>query len=73
MMDIFIELDKKEEVLAKRYAKMYRMSLEETFKSALFKQIEEEYDIVVAEMAHNEVVKDSKANSHDEVIQSLLG
>lgn len=73
MMDIFIELDKKEEVLAKRYAKMYRMSLEETFKSALFKQIEEEYDIVVAEMAHNEVVTDSKANSHDEVIQSLLG
>lgn len=68
-MSFSIRLNKEEEALAKRYAALHGYSLGEAFKRALFEKIEEEYDIVVAEMAHNEFVKNPKTYSHNEVLK----
>ena len=48
------------------------MSLGEAFKKALFEKIEDEYDIVVADEAYKEYLKDPKTYSHEEV-KELLG
>lgn len=49
-MRISINLNKKEKALANRYVLSLGMSLEETFKSAIFETMEEEYDIAIAEL-----------------------
>lgn len=70
-MSFSIRLNKEEEALAKSYATLHGFSLGEAFKKALFEKIEEEYDIAVAEIAHNEFVKEPKTYSHDEVLKML--
>lgn len=57
-MSFSIRLTAEEKSLAESYAKVHSMSLGEAFKSALFDRIEDEYDIVVAEDAYDEYVKD---------------
>lgn len=59
-MNIKINLTKKEEELAKKYAKTHNITLEKAFKEALFTLIEDEYDIKIAEEAYNEYVKNNK-------------
>lgn len=49
-----------ERALADSYAKLHAMSLGEAFKRALFEKIEDEYDIRVAEEAHEAYVKSGK-------------
>lgn len=56
-MNFSIRLTEKEKSLAESYAKLHAMSLGEAFKRALFSQIEDEYDIAVAEDAYDEYVK----------------
>lgn len=53
-MSFSIRLSSEEKALAESYAKLHSMSLGEAFKKALFSQIEEEYDITVADMAYRE-------------------
>ncbi|MCD7894076.1 MAG: DUF6290 family protein [Erysipelotrichaceae bacterium] len=60
-----------EEKLAKSYAAFHGISLGEAFKTALFEKIEDEYDIVLAEQAHNEYLKDPITYSIDEVKKEL--
>ncbi|MCD7950659.1 MAG: DUF6290 family protein [Erysipelotrichaceae bacterium] len=43
----------------------------EALKTALFEKIEDEYDIVLAEQAHNEYLKDPVTYSIDEVKKEL--
>lgn len=57
-MSFSIRLTSEEKALAESYAKIHSLSLGEAFKKALFDQIEDEYDITVANDAYNEYVKD---------------
>ena len=68
-MSFSIRLNLEEEELAKRYAKLHGYSLGEAFKRALFEKIEDEYDIALAEQAHNEFVKDPVVVSHDALLK----
>ena len=53
-MTVSIQLTDKEQKLVKAYAQNHSMSLEEAFKQALFKRIEDEYDLIMAEEAYGE-------------------
>ena len=59
-MAFSIRMNEQEKALAKSYAKLHGMSVGEAFKQALFNQIEDEYDLAVAEDAYNEYLKDGK-------------
>lgn len=56
-MAFSIRLTEEERKLAESYAKLHSMSLAEAFKKALFEQIEDEYDIAIAEEAYEEYVQ----------------
>lgn len=56
-MAFSIRLTAEEKNLAESYARLHSMSLGEAFKKALFEQIEDEYDITVANEAYDEYVK----------------
>lgn len=60
VMSFSIRLTTEEKSLAESYAKLHSMSLGEAFKRALFEKIEDEYDIVVANEAYDEYVKDGR-------------
>lgn len=53
-MAFSIRLTDEERSLAESYAKLHSLSLGEAFKRALFDQIEEEYDIALADEAYRE-------------------
>ncbi len=53
-MAFSIRLTEEEKLLADSYAKLKSISLGEAFKRALFEKIEDEYDLVVYEEAHQE-------------------
>ena len=55
-MAFSIRLTEEERSLAESYAKLHSMSLAEAFKRALFEQIENEFDITLAEEAYDEYV-----------------
>ena len=59
-MSFSIRLTKEERKLAESYAKLHSVSLAEAFKKALFQQIEDEYDLAVAEEAYNEYLASGK-------------
>ena len=59
-MSFSIRLSKEEKNLAGSYAKIHSISVGEAFKRALFEQIENEYDITVAEEAYKEYVESGK-------------
>ena len=53
-------LTEEEKMLAESYARLHSISLAEAFKRALFGQIEDEYDITVANEAYGEYVRNGK-------------
>ena len=55
-MAFSIRLNDEEKALAYSYAEMHSMSVGEAFKSALFEKIEDEFDIALANEAHQEYV-----------------
>lgn len=59
-MSFSIRLTDEEKALAESYAKIHSISLGEAFKRALFERIEDEYDIVVANEAYDEYIKDGR-------------
>lgn len=59
-MAFSIRLTEEEKMLAESYARLHSMSLAEAFKRALFGQIEDEYDITVANEAYGEYVRNGK-------------
>ena len=59
-MGFSIRLNEEERSLADSYAKLHAMSLGEAFKRALFEQLEDEYDLRVAEEAHDAYVKSGR-------------
>lgn len=59
-MEFSIRLTEEEKMLAESYARLHSISLAEAFKRALFEQIEDEYDITVANEAHGEYVRNGK-------------
>lgn len=60
IMSFSIRLSNEERLLAESYAKIHSLSLGEAFKKALFERIEDEYDLVVANDAHEEYVKSGR-------------
>lgn len=70
-MSFSIRLTAEEKALAESYAKLHSMSVGEAFKRALFTQIEDEYDIAIAEEAHREYVANPKTYTHEEVRELL--
>lgn len=60
VMAFSIRLTDEEKALAESYARLHSMSLAEAFKRALFERIEDEYDVVAAEEAYSEYVKNGK-------------
>ncbi len=59
-MSFSIRLSNEEKRLAESYAKLHNMAMGEAFKRALFERIEDEYDIAIAQEAHNEYLKSGK-------------
>lgn len=59
-MSFSIRLSAEEKSLAESYAKLHELSLGEAFKKALFEKIEDEYDIAVAQSAHDDYIKSGK-------------
>ncbi len=59
-MAFSIRLTAEEKALAESYAKLHSVSLGEAFKRALFNQIEDEYDISIANDAYAEYVNDGR-------------
>ncbi len=55
-MSFSIRLTTEEKALAESYARLHSLSLAEAFKRALFEQIEDEYDISIADEAYKEYV-----------------
>ena len=59
-MAFSIRLTDEEKQLADSYAKLHAMSVGEAFKQALFEKIEDEYDVTVADEAHQDYLKSGK-------------
>lgn len=66
-MMIAIELTDEEEKLARNYASIHGISLEEAFKQALFDRIEDEYDAAVGEAAYREYLEDPRTYTLEEI------
>lgn len=71
-MAVFIRLTEDEEALAKSYAEAHKMSLEETFKQALFEKIEGEHDITLGEIAYRKYVEDPITHSLKDLMSEDL-
>lgn len=72
-MAFSIRLTDEERKLAESYSKIHSISLGEAFKRALFEKIEDEFDLTVAEEAHNEYVKTGKKSQPIEKLWDDLG
>ncbi len=59
-MRLFIDLTPEEYRLAEKYAKCHSLSLENAFKSSLFEQIENEFDVAIAEDAYNDYLQNGQ-------------
>ena len=59
-MSFSIRMTAEERALAESYAKLHAMSLGDAFKKALFEQIEDEFDITIAEEAYREFVNEGE-------------
>ena len=70
-MAFSIRLTEEEKALAESYARLHSISLAEAFKRALFEQIEDEYDIAIAEEAYREYLANPKTYTHKEVGELL--
>ena len=71
-MVISIRMTDEEKQLADAYAKLNGVSLSEAIKRAFFNEIEEEYDIALADETLREYEKDHKMYTHEEV-KKILG
>ena len=54
-MTISIELTEEERMLAEDYSKRHSISMEEAFKTALFEEIEDDYDSIIGQESLAEV------------------
>ena len=68
-----IELTAEEEELARSYASIRGISLEEAFKQALFDRIEDEYDAAVGEAAYREYLEDPRTYTLEEIRRDVEG
>ena len=66
-----IRLTEEERKLADSYAKLHAISLGEAFKRALFEQIEDEYDICIADQACKEYEQNKKSRPIEEFWKEL--
>ncbi|MDO4711946.1 MAG: DUF6290 family protein [Peptostreptococcaceae bacterium] len=71
-MAFSIRLSKEEKSLAESYAKLNAISVGEAFKRALFERIEDEYDILIADEAYQEYLKDGKKSRPIEALWKEL-
>ena len=65
-------MTEEEKKLADAYAKLNGVSLSEAIKRAYFERIEDEYDIVLADMALRDYEESRKTFTHEEV-KKMLG
>ncbi len=70
-MTVSVNLKAEDKQLFTSYAESHGLSLSELFRIAVMEKIEDEYDIVVADAAYQEYLKDSKTYSHEEVKKML--
>ena len=70
-MAFSIRLTDEEKSLAESYARLHSLSVGEAFKRALFEQIEDEYDISIAEEAYREYLANPKTYTHEEARKLL--
>lgn len=71
MMSFSIRLTEQEQKLAASYARMHGLSIGKAMKKALFNQIEDEYDISLAEIALKEFEENKKVYSVQEARKAL--
>lgn len=72
-MTFSIRLTEQEKQLADSYANLHSISLGEAFKQALFEKIEDEYDVAIADEAHEEYVKGGQKSRPIEELWEELG
>ncbi len=56
-MAFSVRLTEDEEALAKSYAAIHGVSVEEAFRRALFEKIEDEYDVAFGELAYKNILR----------------
>ena len=71
-MSFSIRLTPEEKALAESYARLHSVSVGEAFKNALFRQIEDEYDVEDWNAAYSEYLANPKTYSHEQV-KEILG
>ena len=71
-MSFSIRLSEEERKLAESYAKLNSISMGDAFKKALFEKIEDEYDVVLADKAYKDYLKNKTTISHKELWKELL-
>lgn len=59
-MSFSIRLTDEERGMVEAYAKLQGLSVGETFKKAVFNEIEDHYDLVIAESAYQEYLDEGK-------------
>lgn len=67
MSTISLRLNKKEDMLIKKYAELTGVTTSELFRQAVFEKIEDEYDLIAYQKATEEYQNDSVVFSIDEV------
>ena len=72
-MSITVNLDKNEQRLIESYAKLHSLTVEQALKTTLLETIEDEYDLMIAEEAHKEFLKDPVTYSHEEAWAEIMG
>ena len=72
-MSITISLSDNEQQLVESYAELHSLTVEQAIKAALLEMIEDKYDIIAADEAHEEFIKNPITYSHDEAWAEIMG
>ena len=71
-MSILINLNEDEQRLMESYAKLHSITVEQALKTTLLEAIEDEYDLIIAEQAHKEYIKNPVTYSHEKAWQEIM-
>ena len=67
-----IRMTDEERGIVNAYAKLQGLSVAETFKKAVFNEIEDHYDLSVSDSAYQDYLKDPVAYSHEDAWKEIM-
>ena len=72
-MSVTIDLSDNEQAILENYAKQHSLTVEQAIKTTLLEIIEYKVDLLAAEEAHKEFVKNPVTYSHDDAWAEIMG